>query len=322
MQPSLIIATKLWRIKPTHTILFYNNNNSMLKQILSIDIQQHRLLSSTITTTTTTNLTPIKSLSTTNQQTQHQPEKQQQPTSKLTPPRSSPTGLNLPRLVYTKEEINEIEDYAYKIRMEVPDSETRVKLWLKEKLGLQLNPNWAAMAGQRYHNNKKEEELQKKRPEWGTHFEVIHQIDVQSSSAATTITETPSPIGASTFTKQPPASSPPPQKLFAVIPLAGTQFKVTVGDKVIVNHIEADINTLIEITDVYVLGSKTKTLVGRPNIPHVKVTARVEQQVMEEKLLAFYKREKKWSQNVRGSRRHVTVVRIEDIIVDQEKIGL
>jgi len=102
--------------------------------------------------------------------------------------------------------------------------------------------------------------------------------------------------------------------LFAVIGLAGTQFKVTVGDVVICNKLpEAEVGKKIELTDVLLVASKSKTLVGRPNVPNWIVTAFVEQQAKEKKQLAFYKRKKTFSQKTRGFRREVTILRIADI---------
>lgn len=103
--------------------------------------------------------------------------------------------------------------------------------------------------------------------------------------------------------------------MFAVVGLAGTQFKVVEGDVIVCNRIPtAEVGTTIELTDVLMVGFPHETHVGRPNVPGWVVRADVEQQAREKKRLSFYKQPKTFSQKMRGFRREVTILRIGSIL--------
>ena len=105
---------------------------------------------------------------------------------------------------------------------------------------------------------------------------------------------------------------------FAVVELAGSQFKVTADDVLAVNRLpDVDIGQTVELDRVLLVGSGGETLIGRPYVPQAKVVAVCEQQTKEEKILAFYKKEKTNSQRSRGFRRQVTVLRIKEVIAGQ-----
>ena len=70
---------------------------------------------------------------------------------------------------------------------------------------------------------------------------------------------------------------------------------------------------LMLFTDVLLLGSVERTFVGRPLVPDASVTALVEEQTRDAKVLTLKKRRRKHSRKMRGSRRHVTLLRILDI---------
>ena len=64
------------------------------------------------------------------------------------------------------------------------------------------------------------------------------------------------------------------------------------------------------------IGGKTQSFVGRPFLPGARVTAVVEEQTYDKKVIVFKKRRRKASQSTNGFRRMVTLLRIQDIEFD------
>lgn len=111
------------------------------------------------------------------------------------------------------------------------------------------------------------------------------------------------PVGASSEVNQ-----------FAVINLAGTQYKVTKGDVLFAEKIiDAKVGEILSLDQVLLLGSKEETVVGRPFVDGAKVHARVEEQTFDEKVIVFKMKRRKNYRRKQGHRRPVTVLRVTDI---------
>jgi large subunit ribosomal protein L21 len=107
--------------------------------------------------------------------------------------------------------------------------------------------------------------------------------------------------------------------LFAVIAMAGSQYKVTADDVLIVNLLKpvttftvGSVHTLTN-EDVLLLSSSHYTLVGMPFVAGAEVDVLVEEITKDHKVVIFHKRRKKNSKRKRGFRRDVTMLRILDI---------
>ena len=110
-----------------------------------------------------------------------------------------------------------------------------------------------------------------------------------------------------------PADLPPDTK-FAAVAVGGKQFKVTEGDVLIVDRVrDAEVGKTVEWDDVLLVGSQTRTLVGRPRISGAVVTADVEQQTHAAKDVIFKKRRRKGYKKFNTFRRPLTVFRIKEI---------
>ena len=104
------------------------------------------------------------------------------------------------------------------------------------------------------------------------------------------------------------------QPLFAVVEVAGTQYKVTPDDLIITEKISGlDINDVINLHRVMLLGSKTETVIGRPYIQNASVTAAVEEQFLDGKVIVFKKRRRKNSRRTNGHRQPLTSLRIMSV---------
>lgn len=101
---------------------------------------------------------------------------------------------------------------------------------------------------------------------------------------------------------------------FAVFPLSGRQYKVTLDDTIVADHLhDVDIDSTVEVQNVLMVGSASETQVGRPYVPGATVTMRVEELAKDKKVYAYKFRRRKNSQRLRGFRRQVTILRVTDI---------
>jgi large subunit ribosomal protein L21 len=120
------------------------------------------------------------------------------------------------------------------------------------------------------------------------------------------------------------AAGSPAGGLFAIIELAGSQYKVTTDDLLIVNRLKPvtdyKIGSIHTLTgpQVLLLGSSHYTLVGMPSIEHAEVDIMIEEITKDEKIVIFSKRRRKNSKRKNGFRRDVTMLRILDIRPPQE----
>ena len=102
-----------------------------------------------------------------------------------------------------------------------------------------------------------------------------------------------------------------PQPVFAVVEVGGTQYKVTPSDVIVTEKLDGvDVNDKIRLQRVLVLGSPEETIIGRPYIPGATVTAAVEEQFLDGKVLIFHKRRRKNSRRTKGHRQPLTTLRI------------
>jgi large subunit ribosomal protein L21 len=104
--------------------------------------------------------------------------------------------------------------------------------------------------------------------------------------------------------------------LFAVLELAGSQFKVTTDDVLIVNRLPPPfhrVGTTHEIESVLLAGSTHMTLVGMPTVAGAHVKVMVEEITKDEKVIVFRKRRRKNWKKKNGFRRDITMLRILDI---------
>ena len=68
------------------------------------------------------------------------------------------------------------------------------------------------------------------------------------------------------------------------------------------------------------LGSKSATIIGRPFVTETHVQASVEEMAKDKKVITLKFRRRKNSKNIRGFRRKVTILRIQDIVLSDDHI--
>lgn len=99
----------------------------------------------------------------------------------------------------------------------------------------------------------------------------------------------------------------------AIIRSGGKQYRVSPGDTIAVEKLEAATGEKVAFSEVVMHADGPETKIGSPLIAGAKVTGEVIEQFKDKKVIAFkYKRRKGYHRTV-GHRRQLTRVKIESI---------
>jgi len=95
----------------------------------------------------------------------------------------------------------------------------------------------------------------------------------------------------------------PPAEIFGVVKVGAQQFKVVPDDLIVVEKLgEAKVNDPVVLSEVMMVGTAERTIIGRPSVPGAAVHAVVEEHFREAKKLAFKKKRRKGYQRLKGHR--------------------
>ena len=103
--------------------------------------------------------------------------------------------------------------------------------------------------------------------------------------------------------------------MYAIVDIAGQQFKVEKGQEVFVHRLEGEIGTGIEFDKVLLLDDKGKINVGTPVVEGAKVNAKIVSHLKADKIIVFKKKRRKGYQKSNGHRQYLSKIIIEKITV-------
>jgi large subunit ribosomal protein L21 len=106
--------------------------------------------------------------------------------------------------------------------------------------------------------------------------------------------------------------------MFAVIKTGGRQYRVVPDDVLEIGKIAGDVGTIVQLGEVLLVGGESPVL-GTPTVPGATVAAEVLQHKRGPKVIAFKKRRRKNSRRKRGYRDEITVLRITEILTNDNK---
>ena len=106
--------------------------------------------------------------------------------------------------------------------------------------------------------------------------------------------------------------------MFAVIKTGGRQYRVVPDDVLEVGKIAGDVGTIVQLGEVLLVGGDTPVL-GVPMVAGASVAAEVLDHKRGPKVIAFKKRRRKKSRRKRGYRDEITVLRITEILTNDNK---
>jgi large subunit ribosomal protein L21 len=101
--------------------------------------------------------------------------------------------------------------------------------------------------------------------------------------------------------------------MYAIIKTGGKQYKVSEGDLVRVEKLNAEIGDTVEFDEVLMVKSDDDIKVGAPLVENAKVSATVKDQAKNKKVIVFKYRPKKGSKTKQGHRQPYTLVEINNI---------
>ena len=100
--------------------------------------------------------------------------------------------------------------------------------------------------------------------------------------------------------------------MYAIVETGGKQVKVSVGDKIYVEKIDAEAGKEVTLDKVLFVGGD-KTVVGKPYVKGASVVAKVEKQGLNEKLTVYKYKSKANERKKQGHRQPYTCLVIESI---------
>ena len=109
--------------------------------------------------------------------------------------------------------------------------------------------------------------------------------------------------------------------MYAIVDIAGQQFKVEAGNEIFVNRLPQEKGASVEFTKVLLVDEDGAVKVGAPYVEGVKVTATVlgraergvEDGMKGDKVLVFKKKRRKGYQKLNGYRHYFTKLQIDSI---------
>ncbi|MBN2571342.1 MAG: 50S ribosomal protein L21 [Ignavibacteriales bacterium] len=102
--------------------------------------------------------------------------------------------------------------------------------------------------------------------------------------------------------------------MFAIVDIAGQQFKVEEKMKYNVPRLEAELNSTILFDFVRVLSDESLISIGNPIVESAKVEAKVIEHLKDDKVIVFKKTRRKSYQKFNTHRQQLTKIEITKII--------
>ena len=101
--------------------------------------------------------------------------------------------------------------------------------------------------------------------------------------------------------------------MYAIVEIAGQQFKVSKGQELFVHRLEAEEGSKVSFDRVLLIDNEGNTVVGTPTVATAKVEATVVAHCKGEKVLVFKKKRRKGYQTLNGHRQYLSKITIDNI---------
>lgn len=102
--------------------------------------------------------------------------------------------------------------------------------------------------------------------------------------------------------------------MYAIVEIAGQQFKVERGNKVYVHRLEANEGSKVEFDKVLLLDNDGKISVGNPTVDGAKVAATIIEHLKGDKVIVFKKLRRKGYQKWNNHRQSYTQILVQGIL--------
>ncbi len=101
--------------------------------------------------------------------------------------------------------------------------------------------------------------------------------------------------------------------MFAIVTIAGQQFKVSSGDEIFVHQLQGEEGDKVSFEDVLLVSGDSGTTVGTPNISGASVNATILGHQKGDKVIVFKKKRRKGYKVKNGHRQSFTKLKIDSI---------
>ncbi len=101
--------------------------------------------------------------------------------------------------------------------------------------------------------------------------------------------------------------------MFAIVSIAGQQFKVEEGETLFVHRLEAAEGAAVSFDQVHLVSDGANVRVGTPVVSSASVSATVMEHLKGDKVIVFKKKRRKGYRVKNGHRQYLTKIKIEGI---------
>jgi large subunit ribosomal protein L21 len=101
--------------------------------------------------------------------------------------------------------------------------------------------------------------------------------------------------------------------MYAVVEIAGQQYKVAKADKVIVPLLETKVGSKVTFDKILLVGDESQTKLGTPYVSGASIEAKVLGHVKDDKVTVFKKKKRKGYKVLKGHRQQYTEIEITKV---------
>jgi large subunit ribosomal protein L21 len=102
--------------------------------------------------------------------------------------------------------------------------------------------------------------------------------------------------------------------MYAIVEIAGQQFKVEKGRTLYTNRLEGDVNAGLVFDKVLLVDNGGTVSVGTPTVSGASVKATILEHLKGEKVIVFKKKRRKGYVKKNGHRQYLTKIQIDEIV--------
>jgi large subunit ribosomal protein L21 len=107
--------------------------------------------------------------------------------------------------------------------------------------------------------------------------------------------------------------------MYAIVEIAGQQFKVAKDQKVYVHRLQGEAGSKVTFDNVLLLDNAGNVTIGAPAIEGASVTAQILSHLKGDKVIVFKKKRRKGFKKKNGHRQYLSEIQIESIATAGEK---
>ena len=101
--------------------------------------------------------------------------------------------------------------------------------------------------------------------------------------------------------------------MYAIVEIAGQQFKVEKNDEIFVHRLDGEPGTKVEFSEVLLVDHDGKISIGKPHIEGSRITGKILEHARGDKVIVFKKTRRKGFQKSTGHRQDFSKILIENI---------